>query len=197
MDPTHALTHTLLLLACCCCCCFTARAEAEGEKCGGQVDATEAGYITSPGYPLEYPPHQNCEWVITAPEPSQRISLNFNPHFELERLDCRYDFIEIRDGNSDSAELLGRHCSNIAPSAIISTGPVVHIKFVSDYAHQGAGFSLRYEIHKTVPSHQILTLYHECLPQRYCPTLSDEHSTVAMVHIGRLRIFRPIGTALA
>ncbi|KAF7689734.1 hypothetical protein HF521_013087 [Silurus meridionalis] len=153
MDPTHALTHTLLLLACCCCCCFTARAEAEGEKCGGQVDATEAGYITSPGYPLEYPPHQNCEWVITAPEPSQRISLNFNPHFELERLDCRYDFIEIRDGNSDSAELLGRHCSNIAPSAIISTGPVVHIKFVSDYAHQGAGFSLRYEIHKTGSEH--------------------------------------------
>lgn len=61
-----------------------------GEKCGGQVDATDAGYITSPGYPLEYPPHQNCEWVITAPEPTQRIVLNFNPHFELERLDCRY-----------------------------------------------------------------------------------------------------------
>ncbi|KAL0204294.1 hypothetical protein M9458_002312, partial [Cirrhinus mrigala] len=54
----------------------------------------------------------------------------------------RYDFIEIRDGNSE-------HCSNIAPPAIISSGPVIHIKFVSDYAHQGAGFSLRYEIYKT------------------------------------------------
>lgn len=61
----------------------------------------------------------------------------------------RYDFIEIRDGNSESADLLGRHCSNIAPPAIISSGPVLHIKFVSDYAHQGAGFSLRYEIYKT------------------------------------------------
>ncbi|GAA6086885.1 neuropilin-2a isoform X1 [Tachysurus ichikawai] len=61
----------------------------------------------------------------------------------------RYDFIEIRDGSSDSADLLGRHCSNIAPPAIMSSGPVVHIKFVSDYAHQGAGFSLRYEILKT------------------------------------------------
>ncbi|KAI2660501.1 Neuropilin-2 [Labeo rohita] len=60
-----------------------------------------------------------------------------------------YDFIEIRDGNSESADLLGRHCSNIAPPAIISSGPVLHIKFVSDYAHQGAGFSLRYEIYKT------------------------------------------------
>ncbi|XP_071016274.1 neuropilin-2-like isoform X1 [Oncorhynchus clarkii lewisi] len=119
------------------------------QGCGGTLDASDAGYITSPGYPLEYPPHQNCQWVITAPEPSQRIVLNFNPHFELERLDCRYDFIEIRDGGSDSAELLGKHCSNIAPPAIISSGTALHIKFVSDYAHQGAGFSLRYEIFKT------------------------------------------------
>uniref|UniRef100_A0A4W6G5N6 Neuropilin n=1 Tax=Lates calcarifer TaxID=8187 RepID=A0A4W6G5N6_LATCA len=117
--------------------------------CGGVLDASEAGYITSPGYPLEYPPHQNCHWIITAPEPSQRIVLNFNPHFEIERLDCKYDFIEIRDGTSESADVLGRHCSNIAPAPIISSGPSLQIKFVSDYAHQGAGFSLRYEIFKT------------------------------------------------
>uniref|UniRef100_A0A8C7CIN1 Neuropilin n=1 Tax=Oncorhynchus kisutch TaxID=8019 RepID=A0A8C7CIN1_ONCKI len=122
----------------------------EGSKsCGGQVDASGAGYITTPGYPLEYPPHQNCRWVVTAPEPSQRVVLNFNPHFELEKLDCRYDYVEIRDGNSEKADLLGKHCSNIAPPAIISSGPVLLIRFVSDYAHQGAGFSLRYEIFKT------------------------------------------------
>ncbi|XP_055733938.1 neuropilin-2-like [Salvelinus fontinalis] len=122
----------------------------EGSKsCGGQVDASDAGYITTPGYPLEYPPHQNCRWVVTAPEPSQRVVLNFNPHFELEKLDCRYDYIEIRDGNSEKADLLGKHCSNIAPPAVISSGPVLLVRFVSDYAHQGAGFSLRYEIFKT------------------------------------------------
>ncbi|XP_014844712.1 PREDICTED: neuropilin-2-like isoform X2 [Poecilia mexicana] len=119
------------------------------EPCGGNLDATFAGYITTPGYPQEYPPHQNCHWVITAPEPSQRIVLNFNPHFEMEKLDCRYDYVEIHDGNSESADLLGKHCSNIAPAPIISSGPSLHIKFVSDYAQQGAGFSLRYEIHKT------------------------------------------------
>uniref|UniRef100_H2TEY0 Neuropilin n=1 Tax=Takifugu rubripes TaxID=31033 RepID=H2TEY0_TAKRU len=118
-------------------------------ECGGVLDASKAGYITSPGYPLEYPPHQNCHWVITAPEPSQRIVLNFNPHFEIERLDCKYDFIEIRDGTSDTADVLGRHCSNIAPAPIISSGSSLQIRFVSDYAHQGAGFSLRYEIFKT------------------------------------------------
>ncbi|XP_022530603.2 neuropilin-2a isoform X2 [Astyanax mexicanus] len=148
MDVLLSLQHIALIL------CFALKASGqEGEKCGGHLDASDAGYITSPGYPLEYPPHQNCEWVITAAEPTQRIVLNFNPHFELERLNCRYDFIEIRDGNSDSADLLGKHCSNIAPPAIISSGPVLHIKFVSDYAHQGAGFSLRYEIHKTGSEH--------------------------------------------
>ncbi|XP_049609803.1 neuropilin-2 isoform X1 [Syngnathus scovelli] len=121
----------------------------DASECKGIFDASEAGYITSPGYPLEYPPHQNCQWVITAPEPSQRIVLNFNPHFEIERLDCKYDFIEIRDGTSENADVLGRHCSNIAPAPIISSGPSLQIRFVSDYAHQGAGFSLRYEIFKT------------------------------------------------
>uniref|UniRef100_A0A3P8P3J6 Neuropilin n=1 Tax=Astatotilapia calliptera TaxID=8154 RepID=A0A3P8P3J6_ASTCA len=125
------------------CCCEAS------EPCGGNLDASDAGYITTPGYPLEYPPHQNCRWVITAPESSQRIVLNFNPHFEIEKLDCRYDYVEIHDGNSESADLLGKHCSNIAPPPIISSGPALHIKFVSDYAHQGAGFSLRYEIFKT------------------------------------------------
>lgn len=61
----------------------------------------------------------------------------------------RYDFIEIRDGTSNTADVLGRHCSNIAPAPIISSGPSLQIRFVSDYAHQGAGFSLRYEIFKT------------------------------------------------
>uniref|UniRef100_A0A8P4G8C7 Neuropilin n=1 Tax=Dicentrarchus labrax TaxID=13489 RepID=A0A8P4G8C7_DICLA len=136
---THTQTHTSLFLISC----------LSSEPCGGFLDASDAGYITTPGYPLEYPPHQNCRWVITAPEPSQRIVLNFNPHFEIEKLDCRYDYVEIHDGNSESADLLGKHCSNIAPAPIISSGPSLHIKFVSDYAHQGAGFSLRYEIFKT------------------------------------------------
>uniref|UniRef100_A0AAV2JYV4 Neuropilin n=1 Tax=Knipowitschia caucasica TaxID=637954 RepID=A0AAV2JYV4_KNICA len=60
-----------------------------------------------------------------------------------------YDYVEIHDGNSESGDLLGKHCSNIAPAPIISSGPSLHIKFVSDYAHQGAGFSLRYEVYKT------------------------------------------------
>lgn len=131
-------------------CAFTVNVSAQQAECGGQLNAKIAGYVTSPGYPQEYPTHQKCEWTIQAPDPSQRIVLNFNPHFELERHECRYDYIELRDGDNEAADLLGsRLCGNIAPSPIISSGPAIHIKFVSDYANQGAGFSLRYEIYKT------------------------------------------------
>ncbi|XP_062435056.1 neuropilin-2 isoform X2 [Rhea pennata] len=119
------------------------------QPCGGRLNSKDAGYITSPGYPQDYPSHQNCEWVIYAPEPNQKIILNFNPHFEIEKHDCKYDFIEIRDGDSEAADLLGKHCGNIAPPTIISSGSSLYIKFTSDYARQGAGFSLRYEIYKT------------------------------------------------
>ncbi|NXG06124.1 NRP2 protein, partial [Sakesphorus luctuosus] len=119
------------------------------QPCGGRLNSKDAGYITSPGYPNDYPSHQNCEWVIYAPESNQKIILNFNPHFEIEKHDCKYDYIEIRDGDSEAADLLGKHCGNIAPPTIISSGPSLYIKFTSDYARQGAGFSLRYEIYKT------------------------------------------------
>ncbi|XP_072902625.1 neuropilin-2-like isoform X1 [Hemitrygon akajei] len=143
-----AVPATLLWISSC---CFLKLGAGQNGAvpCGESLDAREAGYITSPGYPHDYTPHQRCEWVIRAPESHQKILLNFNPHFELEKHDCRYDYIEIRDGDGENADLLGKHCGNIAPTSIISSGSALYIKFVSDYAHQGAGFSLRYEIFRT------------------------------------------------
>uniref|UniRef100_A0A3Q1IGQ0 Neuropilin n=1 Tax=Anabas testudineus TaxID=64144 RepID=A0A3Q1IGQ0_ANATE len=105
-----------------------------------------SGLIESPGFPDKYPHNLECSFIIIVPS-SMDVSLTFLT-FDLEN-DPLYDYVEIHDGNSESADLLGKHCSNIAPAPIISSGPSLHIKFVSDYAHQGAGFSLRYEIFKT------------------------------------------------
>ncbi|XP_005998455.1 neuropilin-2 isoform X1 [Latimeria chalumnae] len=144
MDPFIGVSAVILF------CCLVAGVTGEtAVPCTERLNAKEAGYITTPGYPHDYPAHQKCEWVIYSTEPNQRIVLNFNPHFELEKHECRYDFVEIRDGDNEFADLLGKHCGNIAPPTIISSGPALYIRFVSDYAHQGAGFSLRYEIHKT------------------------------------------------
>lgn len=59
------------------------------DKCGGEIEIHTADYLTSPGYPGAYPPSQLCVWVITAPEPGQKILINFNPHFDLEDRDCK------------------------------------------------------------------------------------------------------------
>uniref|UniRef100_A0A3P9HV78 Neuropilin n=1 Tax=Oryzias latipes TaxID=8090 RepID=A0A3P9HV78_ORYLA len=119
--------------------------------CGGNIVIHTADYLTSPGYPSAYPPSQQCVWVITAPEPSQRILINFNPHFDLEDRECKYDYVEVYNGGDEFSPMLGKFCGKIAPAPIVSTGGQLLIKFVSDYETHGAGFSVRYEVFKTGP----------------------------------------------
>ncbi|XP_034559635.1 neuropilin-1a-like [Notolabrus celidotus] len=121
------------------------------DKCGGNIEIHTADYLTSPGYPGAYPPSQQCVWVITAPEPGQKILINFNPHFDLEDRDCKYDYVEVYNGGDEQSPMLGKFCGKIAPSPIISSGSQLLIKFVSDYETHGAGFSVRYEVFKTGP----------------------------------------------
>uniref|UniRef100_A0A665XF70 Neuropilin n=1 Tax=Echeneis naucrates TaxID=173247 RepID=A0A665XF70_ECHNA len=119
--------------------------------CGGNIEIDVPDYLTSPGYPGAYPPSQQCVWVITAPEPGQKILINFNPHFDLEDRDCKYDYVEVYNGGDELSPMLGKFCGKIAPSPIISSGSQLLIKFVSDYETHGAGFSVRYEVFKTGP----------------------------------------------
>uniref|UniRef100_A0A7N8XAJ9 Neuropilin n=1 Tax=Mastacembelus armatus TaxID=205130 RepID=A0A7N8XAJ9_9TELE len=123
----------------------------KNDKCGGNIRISTANYLTSPGYPMSYLPSQRCVWVISAPSPHQRILINFNPHFDLEDRECKYDYVEVRDGVDESGQLVGKYCGKIAPSPVVSSGNQLFIKFVSDYETHGAGFSIRYEIFKTGP----------------------------------------------
>ncbi|XP_056453019.1 neuropilin-1a-like [Gadus chalcogrammus] len=58
-------------------------------NCGHNIIINSANYLTSPGYPTAYPPSQQCAWHITAPDPGQKILINFNPHFDLEDRECK------------------------------------------------------------------------------------------------------------
>uniref|UniRef100_A0A8B9RKQ9 Neuropilin 1b n=1 Tax=Astyanax mexicanus TaxID=7994 RepID=A0A8B9RKQ9_ASTMX len=57
-------------------------------SCGGNITISSAGYVTSPGYPSSYPLSEQCVWLIRAPDPQQKILINFNPHFDLENREC-------------------------------------------------------------------------------------------------------------
>lgn len=80
-------------------------------------------------------------------------SLKLERHFSLTcyflpYLCARYDYVEVIDGENENGRLWGKFCGKIAPSPVVSSGPFLFIKFVSDYETHGAGFSIRYEIFK-------------------------------------------------
>lgn len=78
-------------------------------ECGRQTTELN-GTLSSPGYPSNYPSNADCIWVISAPS-GHYIELTFKV-FDIykEGRGCRYDYVEIRDGNSRDSPSLGRHC---------------------------------------------------------------------------------------
>ena len=52
---------------------------------------------------------------------------------QIERHDsCAYDYLEVRDGDSESSDLIGKFCGYDTPNDIKSTNNNLWIKFVSD-----------------------------------------------------------------
>ncbi|KAK2105151.1 Asparagine-rich protein (ARP protein) [Saguinus oedipus] len=66
----------------------------------------------------------------------------------LRYLRGTYDYVEVIDGENENGRLWGKFCGKIAPPPVVSSGPFLFIKFVSDYETHGAGFSIRYEVFK-------------------------------------------------
>ena len=86
--------------------------------CGGVLNAP-SGVIKSPGYPQSYPRNKLCIWTIRVPDVNSTIKLSFHG-FSLERQpNCRYDYILIRDGDSQLAPILGKFCGVVRPTDIV------------------------------------------------------------------------------
>lgn len=58
---------------------------------------------------------------------------------------CRYDYIEVRDGDGLSSPVIGRFCGDRLPPPIKSTGNVLHILFSSDGYNNFDGFVLTFQ----------------------------------------------------
>ncbi|XP_066191450.1 CUB and sushi domain-containing protein 2-like [Sylvia atricapilla] len=103
------------------------------------------GTIQSPGFPYGYPNYANCTWTITAEE-QNRIQLVFQS-FALEE---DFDVLSIYDGLPQQGNLRTRLTGFQLPAPIVSTGLVLSLWLVSDYAVSAQGFQASYE---ALPSH--------------------------------------------
>ena len=116
--------------------------------CSGTNEISDGDHgIVSDGSGTEnYCNNQECSWLISPPD-AESITLYFTK-FDLEEPseDGRtiYDAIEIYDGTSESAELIGTYSGNDLPPPITSSGGEIFIKFFSDFSVNKGGWELEY-----------------------------------------------------
>ncbi|XP_061714224.1 cubilin-like [Cydia pomonella] len=111
--------------------------------CGGEIDATKHGRISSPGSPGKYPPNRDCYWHLQT-NLNKRIQLHF---YELDiekHSNCSFDYIAIYDGEQSTDPLLAKYCNSTLPAPIHSVGSDILIHFHSDAYGSGNGFQISY-----------------------------------------------------
>ncbi|XP_053085585.1 inactive serine protease PAMR1 isoform X2 [Pangasianodon hypophthalmus] len=109
------------------------------EECG-EVIRRPQGHVTLESYPV----NAECDWTLHV---SRGLAMEFR--FTMLNLEfdhrCRYDFVELRDGDSIHSPLIGRYCGDKIPPPIRSSGDSLHIHFVSDGYNNYDGFSATFQ----------------------------------------------------
>ncbi|XP_053323004.1 cubilin [Spea bombifrons] len=111
--------------------------------CGGNFVDSE-GFILSPGWPNSYVGNKLCVYAITQ-SPSDQINLRFT-HLDLESdSGCTLTYIEIRDGNTETAPLVGKYCNSTILPSITSSSNTLWVKFKSDASATSSSFRAFYQ----------------------------------------------------
>ena len=98
------------------------------DECGdGGNYSTSGGVITSPSYPGNYPDNADCIYTILQPN-GTNILLNFLTMDIWSHSTCRWDYLEVRDGFSNSSTLLNKLCGNANPAPIPSSSHQLWLK---------------------------------------------------------------------
>lgn len=101
--------------------------------------------LYSPGAPGNYPNNSDCVVVLEAPVGSL-VRLDFRDHFHVEPSDdCKYDYLEIRDGAHGFSTLIGKYCGTTYPPMITSKERFLWLHFHSDENIEYSGFVVVYE----------------------------------------------------
>ncbi|KAM7348820.1 neuropilin and tolloid-like isoform 1-T4 [Cochliomyia hominivorax] len=118
----------------------------QNDKCRMFVEGDpEKNELYSPDYPNDYPKNINCTRVIIAPK-GQIIRLDFRNSFHIEeKEECKFDFLEIRDGQYGFSNLIGKFCGTDFPPEITSKERYLWLHFHSDESIEYSGFTAVYE----------------------------------------------------
>lgn len=102
---------------------------------------------------LRYPPggdsyehNSQCAWVIRTNE-SLVLNVTFQSFDIEDSTECRFDWLQINDGRSAAAQVIGRYCGNHKPHGgnIISSSNQLYLWFRSDNSTARAGFDLTWQ----------------------------------------------------
>ncbi|XP_065061581.1 mannan-binding lectin serine protease 1-like [Rhopilema esculentum] len=145
-------------------------------ECKGSVLKDKEGYIQTPEYPNNYPPHADCEWSV-AVEKGYSIVLEFEDFNIEEHPDylCPYDWLRVQFADGFKAL-----CGKNLPKKIASNTNWVVLNFHSDRDENRKGFKIRYYLESvkcpviSAPANGKMTgkttfsfkdrLFFECLP---------------------------------
>jgi Zn-dependent metalloprotease len=116
--------------------------------CSGTTTLNTADYgtITDGSGASNYCNNQNCSWLIQPPQATS-VTLNFSA-FDVEAASTDgnsiYDAVEIYNGTTTAAPLLGRFSGNTIPPAITASSGSMLVRFFSDVSVTKAGWSANY-----------------------------------------------------
>ncbi|CAL1576609.1 unnamed protein product [Knipowitschia caucasica] len=97
------------------------------------------GHLKTPGWPDIYPHNMDCTIILRAP-PNHTISFFFNSFNMESHSSCNFDYVEVRNGSSASAPLLGKFCGSTLPSPVFPQSNQLYLRLKSDYSNALDGF---------------------------------------------------------
>ncbi|XP_055601686.1 cubilin homolog [Uranotaenia lowii] len=124
------------------------RCQGAARACGGILDS-HSGILKHPIDNGTYNHNARCAWLIKTNH-TKVLNITFS-QFNVENAvstgECKFDWLQIHDGRTSAAHVIGRFCGNTLPRGgnIISTHNVIYLWFRSDNSTAHDGFELRWD----------------------------------------------------
>ncbi|XP_037645580.1 inactive serine protease PAMR1-like [Sebastes umbrosus] len=145
------------------------------KTCGGVIQRAQ-GHIAMESYPT----NARCEWTVQV-ERDSSIELRFSLLSLEADHNCRYDYVEVRDGDDLSSPVIGRYCGDQLPPPIESSGNLLHILFSSDGYNNFDGFVLTFQESSSIKN-QACALPEKLMNGYLLPVYGTKEELVSVNH---------------